>query len=494
MKLQLGLLIVLFFGVSVTAFAMKEARVTIGTPSGVLIGDVDANSAVIWSRADRESLMKVRLTGGPATADRHFVEVSNKTDFTAKVQFYELRPDTEYTYHVEFLPKSGTRDRVSRSEKIKGTFRTAPQMSDAASIRFAWGGDLAGQNVCRDLVRGFPIFKVLNQEKLDFFIGLGDMIYADGICDPVGQFGNQQVAGNFTPSADLQTFWAHWVYNHDDPESKKFLGKTPYIAIWDDHEVVNDFGPLHDTRNIPPYTPGEHLLPIGLQAFLDYNPIVIPEITPNRLYRSIRWGKHAELFILDTRQYRDANFIDDRTDAPKSMLGREQVAWLKEKLAHSDATWKIIISSVPMSIPTGFPVENGRDGWANFDQDGGFENELLDILRHMHGLGIKNNLWLTTDVHFAEGFSYVPFTDAPDFEIHEFVSGPMNAGLFPSEAFDETLNPKRLFFHGSNTTDYETALDFFNFGAVEINSQGDLTVSIINARGSKVFEKEFSAK
>ncbi len=491
----LGLLIVLFFGGNSGVFAMREARVAIGMPSGVSIGDVDANSAVIWSRADQESLMKVRLTGGSATADRHFVEANDKTDFTAKIKFYGLKPNTEYTYHVEFLPKPGTRNQMRRSEKLKGSFRTAPQMSDAAPIRFAWGGDLAGQNVCRDLVRGFPIFKVLNQEKLDFFIGLGDMIYADGICSPTGRFGNQQVVGNFSFSADLQTFWAHWIYNRDDPEFKQFLGKTPYIAIWDDHEVVNDFGPLHDTRNTPPYTPGEHLLPIGLKAFFDYNPIVVPETTPNRLYRSIRWGKHAELFILDTRQYRDANFVDDRTDAPKTMLGREQVAWLKEKLAQSDATWKIIVSSVPISIPTGSAAsEKGRDGWANYDLDSGFENELLDILRYMHGLGIKNNLWLTTDVHFAEGFSYVPFADAPDFEIHEFVSGPLNAGLFPNEAFDDTLNPKRLFFHGSSTTDYETALDFFNFGAVEIDTQGDLAVSIINARGNKVFEKEFSAK
>jgi alkaline phosphatase D len=43
------------------------------------------------------------------------------------------------------------------------------------------------------------------------------------------------------------------------------------------------------------------------------------------------------------------------------MLGREQLAWLKSRLAASRATWKLIVSSVPMSIPTGFPPA-GRDG------------------------------------------------------------------------------------------------------------------------------------
>lgn len=49
-------------------------------------------------------------------------------------------------------------------------------------------------------------------------------------------------------------------YNRDDDAYRALLGKLPYYAIWDDHEVVNDFGPLHNTRTallqltpIPPF-------------------------------------------------------------------------------------------------------------------------------------------------------------------------------------------------------------------------------------------------
>ena len=44
----------------------------------------------------------------------------------------------------------------------------------------------------------------------------------------------------------------------------------------------------------------------------------------------------------------------------------------------------------------------------------GFEQELLDILRFMEQNGIVNNVWITTDVHFAEAFRYRPFTAIPD--------------------------------------------------------------------------------
>jgi len=120
--------------------------------------------------------------------------------------------------------------------------------------------------------------------------------------------------------------------------------------------VVNDFGPLQDTRDNPPYSADIHLLPAGLKALLGYTPIRKSQLTPNRLYRNIRWGKHLELFFLDNRQYRDANLAADHPERHKIMLGREQLAWSKEKIRSSDAAWKVLVSSVPISIPTGFPL------------------------------------------------------------------------------------------------------------------------------------------
>jgi alkaline phosphatase D len=294
-------------------------------------------------------------------------------------------------------------------------------------------------------------------------------------------------------ATDLAGFRDHWRYNRADRASQQLLASTSYVGVWDDHEVVNDFGPLTDAPTTPPYS-GAHLLPLGLEAFVEYTPIASSPATPKRLYRSLRWGRHLELFVLDTRQYRDANFALDGASAPKTMLGREQLTWLKESLASSNATWKVIVSSVPMSIPTGFPPTNGRDGWANFDQETGFELELLDILRFMRDRGIDDSLWITTDVHFAEAFRYRPFPETPSFRVHEVATGPLNAGIFPNRAFDETLRPERLFLFGPDTpeavTSWDEAKRWFNYGTLEVARDGTLTLGIVDTAGRARFSLE----
>jgi alkaline phosphatase D len=355
---------------------------------------------------------------------------------------------------------------------------------DARAVRFAWGGDVGGQNVCRDRTRGYPIFSVLAERGLDFFVGLGDMIYADDPCLPRGRYGNRQIPG--PPAAtDLAGFWAHWRYNWSDPAFQQFRRSTPYYGVWDDHEIRNDSGPHDDDT---PLAPGVHLLPIALRAFLDYQPLSPPAAAPTRLYRSVRWGRHVEVFLLDTRQYRDALADLDSEARPKSMLGAEQLAWLEQGLAHSDATWKVIVASVPLSIPTGSAA---RDGFADGGTGQGYEREAAGLFRALRADGIRNSLWITTDVHFATGFVYHPLADDPSWSTTEFTSGPLNAGVFPRSDLDLTFRPERLFQYGPPTPEaiasFDEAIGWFNFGEVDIAADGTLTVSIVSGRGDAAF-------
>jgi len=198
------------------------------------------------------------------------------------------------------------------------------------------------------------------------------------------------------------------------------------------------------------------------------------------------------MFVLDARQYRDANLTDDNEDRPKTMLDWEQLTWLEQSLQTSDVTWKVIISSIPLSIPTGFPAESGRDGWGNFDQTSGFEKEIIDILAFMKNKDMYNIAFITTDVHFAEVFRYTPFADTPDFNVYEFVTGPPNAGLFPNRDFDDTLNPESLFFYGPETSDsvktYGQARPWFNYGGMVIDESGVLHASVKDVDGKAVFQ------
>ncbi len=458
---------------------------------GVMVGDVQEHSAVIWARADAKSYMHVFLQEKESRESVHkVIKVKAAHDFTGKIKFEKLDADSDYKYTVWFSnnPHAG-----KDAEKKSGRFHTAPENNKARALSFAWGGDLAGQNVCRDAKEGFPIFNAINAMKLDFFIGLGDMIYADGICTEQGKYGNQQIVGNYDKSANMNSYWAHWKYNHADASYQKLLASMPYYAIWDDHEVVNDFGPLHDTRSSAPYTAGQHLLPMGLQAFLDYNPVDESPDEPKRLYRTIRWGKNFELFVLDTRQYRDSNIEADDASLKKTMLGREQLTWLKEKLKSSDATWKMIVSSVPLSIPTGYPAKNGRDGWSGFDQQTGFAQELKGLFAFMRDEGINNSIWITTDVHFAEVFRYTPFPSTPNFKVHEFVTGPLSAGLYPTRKFDTRWGTESLFFYGPqsmfSTKTYTEAKTWMNFGAVNITENGVMTITVRDINGDVLYKQ-----
>jgi alkaline phosphatase D len=454
---------------------------------------VGAGSAVLWARAPGAGRIVFELE--PAHAHLAPVTVAADTDFTARVLAEGLQPATEYLVRARF----------EAGPPGKASFRTAPAPAESRDVRIAWGGDLAGQNVCRDRARGFPVFEGVARYAPDLFIGLGDMIYADSVCEARGLHGNDQVPGGYGVGTDLASYRAHWRYTREDPAFARVLATTPYLAIWDDHEIVNDAGPLHDTRREPPWTEGVHLLPIGLRAFLEYNPIVLDRRTPDRLYRTLRWGRHVELFVLDTRQYRDANIAPDlapETDAigevrrAKSLLGREQRAWLEHRLRASDATWKVVVSSVPLAIPTGSPPTRGRDGWAGGKQDTGFAHERDEILRYLHAIGVRNSLWITTDVHFAQVFVYRPIRGDPGFRVIEAVSGPLSAIFGAPRPADPALRPEVRFVHaapeGANDAPFDEAVRWFNFGALEVDESGALTVRILDAAGKSLYAERFA--
>ena len=452
---------------------------------GIAAGEVTQTSAVIWSRCERAGELHVVLDAVPRGQPiAKSAAALAENDFTAKVTVAGLEPSTSYPYRVWCTAGAG--ESTVTGDAVGGRFRTAPSPDSPEAVRFVWGGDVGGQNVCRDRTEGYPIFQRIASQDADFFIGLGDMIYADSPCLATGRYGNQQIPGPPKPATDVPEFWAYWKYNRSDEASQQVLAMTPYYAVWDDHEVFDDFGPHHDVGPSPPYPAGRHLLPLGRKAFLDYNPLADPPL----LYRTIRWGKHLELFVLDTRSYRDPNSQQDDPRHPKTMLGLEQLRWLKESLLRSDATWKVIVTSVPLSVPTG-SKQRGRDGWLPFDQQTGFQYELLDILRFMRAHDIRNNLWISTDIHFVAVFRYAPLPEDPTFLSYEVDTGPLNAGVFPKREFDTTLHPEQLFRYPDDANPahgFEVAKSWFNYGVMRVDAQGNVHIAVINTSGATLYE------
>ena len=69
----------------------------------------------------------------------------------------------------------------------------------------------------------------------------------------------------------------------------------------------------------------------------------------DKTYRTVRWGKGLQIWMLENRDFRSPNDMPDGPD--KTIWGAEQKAWLKETLLASDADYRIIISPNPIIGP-----------------------------------------------------------------------------------------------------------------------------------------------
>ncbi len=68
----------------------------------------------------------------------------------------------------------------------------------------------------------------------------------------------------------------------------------------------------------------------------------------------------------------------------QTLLGEAQLKWVKEGIVNSKSTWKIFVTSVPLSWPTGWPKpeEKGYDGWSDEGAAKEFYNLLTFIRDH----------------------------------------------------------------------------------------------------------------
>src|SRR5262245_7400274 len=319
-----GLAAPTLWGPSACAPVLTKTDPGTGLSLCTVAGDVTHESAVIWFRAEEGSEVAIQYGTDPAFGQFSLTRpstVDGRADFTAQIALEKLQPANRYYY------------RAAVSGKTPGpisSFVTAPGPDDQAKVSFCFSGDT------RESYGPFTIMGAVRAQRPDFFLYLGDTIYADR---------------NGT-ARQLPEFWGKYRINRDDKWLQYCLNATSVYVAWDDHEVEDNYLP-----NCP-------LAGIGRQAFLDYWPIGRSKAEPMRIYRSFRWGKALELFVLDARQYRDLK--------RKTMLGPAQKAWLFNGLASSQAAFKFIATTVPMS-------GGGSDRWD------GFPREREELLRFING-------------------------------------------------------------------------------------------------------------
>ncbi len=237
---------------------------------------------------------------------------------------------------------------------------------------------------------------------------------------PNGEFWKNIVIEEKSKAAEtLAEFRGNYKYNLLDKNLLAFNAEIPMFAQWDDHEVTNNWWPGE------PLTRAEHqrkkyveknalvLAARASRAFHEYMPVRAEPAEPGRVYRKMSYGPLLDVFMLDMRSYRGPNAENlEETYGPAAyFLGPRQVAWLKQALMNSKATWKVIAADMPISlVRVHDPDRNwGHEGIAQSDgPPRGRELEIADILSFIKHAGIRNTVWITADVHFTAAHYFDP--------------------------------------------------------------------------------------
>ncbi len=397
-----------------------DAAEAVFLASGVRVGEVEATSAVVWTRTTAEPQRRSgqEISGRPVVTLAPGVDVSSlegavpgaagevrvtvrqrfeggearvvdwlpaaaDRDFTRQMLLDGLVADTPYAVTVEARPAVPGAE-ATALETV--TFRTAPGPDQRRPIRFAaMTCQYYGR---RDRPDGFRIYPSMAAGRPDFYLSIGDNVYYD----------------NESPRAtSVELARYHWQRMFTLPAIASFLRSVPGYWLKDDHDLLrNDSWPGVEPGISAPMTFEE-----GQAVFVEQTP------APERPYRTVRWGKGVQLWLVEGRDFRSPN---DMADGPgKTIWGTEQWRWLRDSLRASDADWKILVSPTPIVGPD---RSNKADNHANaaFSHEGDAIREWFRAnLDESFLVIVGDRHWQYHSVHPETGldeFSVGPASDA----------------------------------------------------------------------------------
>ena len=327
---------------------------------GIASGDPLTDAIILWTRLTPSSVGEVTVSWEIALdqAFTQLVSTGNTTtnaarDYTVKVDAIGLSAST--TYYYRFISNG-------RTSSI-GTTKTLPDGSPE-SVKLAVLS-------CANYPAGF--FNVYNlaaqQDDLDAILHLGDYIYEYGR----GEYGSDNAetldrqvlpATELFSLSDYRTRYAQY---HSDPDLQLLHSKVPFITVWDDHEVADDtWNDGAGNHNEGEGNFQDRKLS-ALQAYFEWLPIrPWSEGHYAEIYRQFSFGDLVDLYMLDTRvlarekqldyaDYFDGSVLfDEKTfnqdlyETERTMLGTEQLQWLKDSVSVNNGRWQLLGQQVLM--------------------------------------------------------------------------------------------------------------------------------------------------
>lgn len=425
-------------------------------PNGVASGDVTQGTAVLWARSTVPGTVTFEYSTDPTFIIKSTAaaEVS-EAEVPVKVEISGLDPGMQYYYRAT----------DAEAATAEGRFRTPAALGAQAGLHFGATGDWHHEPP-------FPALKNVAGSDLDFFIKLGDTIYADF------------PTAALPPGRDYSQTLADFRAKHKEILSGRFganfmvpLGaSTSVLATIDDHEVVDNFaggalpGESKDLPDLDPPGPPLFTGPVSyvnetqgyldaMQAFQEYNPIRSETWTGTgdarlegkmKLYRKVNYGSDAVVMMLDTRSFRDVQlapvsdpldpaeslaFLAQTFDPTRTLLGRAQMEALKADLLQAKidgVAWKFVVVPEPIQ---NFGVVGAEDRFE------GYAAERTELLEFIDVNQINNVVFLAADHHG---------TSVNNLTYQKLVAGP--GGLLvpvstPTNAFEIMTGPVAFYDH-----------------------------------------------
>ena len=234
--------------------------------------------------------------------------------------------------------------------------------------------------------------------------------------------------------ADYRARYAQYL---GDPDLQASRAACPWVVIWDDHEVENNYAGVapEDIADMPTFAVRRlRRLPGVVGAHAGARRRGRRRSTTSTIYRTIAWGGLADLIMLDGRKYRTDQACDDVVASPRPAVPDGRRTGADDARRRAGAVARPISSprrprsgrSRPADRAHGRPAANGAV--LNYDQWDGYGRPASACSRRPRSP--SGSIVLTGDIHLA-GVGVLPGVGV------EFVSTSIcSSGLVPADLPD----------------------------------------------------------
>ena len=327
---------------------------------GVASGSPTHDSVVLWTRLLAPGLFE-RLGPEPITVrwelahDEQFARIAQSGEVQARyelahsvhVEVPGLEPDR--WYHYRFI--------AGDSVSVTGRTRTFPAPdAQVQRLRLAYAS-------CQRWEHGyFSAYRHMREENVDAVLFLGDYIYEY----PMASNAVRMPTGGWTLTLD--DYRRRYALHRSEADLQAMHAACPWLVAWDDHEVQNDYAAAAAGNGGPVVTHFASRRAAAYQAFYEHMPVRATALTQAlaglaggaemRIYSQQRFGRLANIMLLDDRQYRDPQVCnrDGRAgssqvnpvmcpawdDPARTLLGAAQERWLDGALGQGGSGWSIV--------------------------------------------------------------------------------------------------------------------------------------------------------